>query len=274
MAASSTSAHPIRTLREYVTALEAAITLCLADPKTKPVHRLRTTTRRIEAQLALIDLLPGTPDHTKLARKTRRILKKLRRAAGEVRDLDVQMDLIESIADERPTREITKDSDRLRSDFKEDRKESEKELLHLLQQQKSDLAPLLEDLLDALEPVEELSLTSAQLTTLAKDWFHANIPPARDGVEDDTDHLHAIRKIAKLTRYLAENAPKEAATARRLAQSFEDLQQSGGEWHDWLVLAEIAEKKLGPSSLLVTELSNRRASALQMYKEHLHQMLS
>ena len=273
MTASSTSAHPIRTLREYVTALEAAVTLCLADPKTKPVHRLRTMTRRIEAQLSLLDLLPGIPDHAKLARKTRRILKKLRRAAGEVRDLDVQMDLIASIADEKPTREITKDSDHLRSSLKEDRRELEKNLLHLLEQQKSDLAPLLEDLLDALKPAEELSLTSTRLTTIAKDWFGANVPSAREGEENDTDHLHTIRKIAKLTRYLAENAPNQAKAARKLAQSFEELQQSGGEWHDWLVLAEIAEKKLG-SSPLVTELSNRSAAALTAYKKHLHGMLS
>lgn len=274
MAASSTSAHPIQILREYVTAFEAAITLCLADPKTKPVHRLRTMTRRIEAQLALLDLLPGIPDHTKLARKTKRILKKVRRAAGEVRDLDVQMDLIQSIAKEKPTLKITKEADRLHSRLEEDRKESAAKLLHLLQQQRSDLAPLLEDLLNSLKPADHLSLGSSQLTNLAKSWFHNNLPPTRDRETDNPDHLHSMRKVAKLTRYLAENAPKEARTTRRLAQSFEDLQQSGGEWHDWLVLAEIGKKKLGSSSALTLEFSDRSNIALAAYKQHLRKVLS
>ncbi|QNI37391.1 CHAD domain-containing protein [Edaphobacter albus] len=273
MAASSTSAHPIRTLREYITTLGAAITLCLVDPNTKHVHRLRTTTRRIEAQLALLDLLPGIPDHAKLARKTKRSLKKLRRAAGEVRDLDVQMDLIQSIADEKPTQEITKDSESLRSNLKKNRKRSATKLRRLLQKEKLELTLLLKDLLDALKSAEVLSLSSAQLKNLAKNWFHTNLPVVSDGEADAPDHLHDIRKVAKLTRYLAENAPKKARATRQLAQSFEDLQQSGGDWHDWLVLAEIAKKELGSSSPLVTELSNRSHAALAAYKEHLHRML-
>lgn len=274
MAVSSTSAHPIQTLREYITALEAAITLCLADPKTKPVHRLRTMTRRIEAQLALLTLLPEIPDHDKLARKTKRILKKLRRAAGNVRDIDVQIDLIQSIADEKPTREITKDSKQLQDDLEKERKRSATRLLDTLDQRQSGVTLPLEDLLDTLESAENLSLSSTQITKLAKSWFKTSLPPARNGDTDDPDHLHTIRKQAKLARYIAENAPKEARATRRFAQSFEDLQQSGGEWHDWLVLAEIAEKKLGSSSPLTSELSERSKIALGAYLQHLHTMLS
>src|ERR1700750_895759 len=79
---SSASAHPIRTLREQITTLEGAIVLCLAQSKAKAVHQLRTTTRRIEGQFAMLELIPGVPKHDKPARKARRILKRLRRAAG------------------------------------------------------------------------------------------------------------------------------------------------------------------------------------------------
>src|SRR5215468_252577 len=90
-----TTAHPIDTLRQYITELEAAILLCLDDPAKKPVHRLRTMTRRIEAQIALFEMLHVPKVYSKEARDARRLLKKIRRAAGEVRDLDVQRDNIE-----------------------------------------------------------------------------------------------------------------------------------------------------------------------------------
>ncbi len=88
------SAYPIRTLREHVTALEGAIMLVLVDSKKDSVHRLRTSTRRIEAQLELLSLLPDLPDYRRAAKKVRRPLKELRRAAGLVRDLDVQRGLV------------------------------------------------------------------------------------------------------------------------------------------------------------------------------------
>src|ERR1017187_7315792 len=88
------SAHPIQVLRDATTSLDAAILLCLADPEKSAVHRLRTTTRRIEAQLALLSMLPGLPPHEDEQRKVLRLIKKLRRSAGKVRDIDVQRDLI------------------------------------------------------------------------------------------------------------------------------------------------------------------------------------
>ena len=90
------AAHPVRTLRELVTSLGAAITLVLADPKPRSIHDLRTGTRRIEAQLELLALLPDLPRHAKPAKKAGKLLRKVRRAAGSVRDLDVQRNIVAS----------------------------------------------------------------------------------------------------------------------------------------------------------------------------------
>ena len=128
----STTAHPIRTLREHVTALEAAITLCLADPAPKPVHRLRTSTRRIEAQLMLLELLPALPLHHKTAGKARRLLKKLRRAAGQVRDLDVQNDLIATETPYDAPKSIHKSSLQLREALNEQRTVAAQRLIQTL----------------------------------------------------------------------------------------------------------------------------------------------
>ncbi len=96
---SSSVALPVQALREHITALEAAITVCLADPGHKPVHKLRTETRRVEALLLLLALVPGLPEHRKEAAALLRALAKLRRAAGTVRDLDVHRKMLEEFAE-------------------------------------------------------------------------------------------------------------------------------------------------------------------------------
>ena len=269
--ATSTSAHPIRTLREHVTALEAAITLCLADPKPRSVHRLRTTTRRIEGQFAMLALLPEIPEHDKLARKAQRVLKQLRRAAGKVRDLDVQLDLIRSITPEKASPSFERDASELHTELEDKRDAAADQLLRKLRRRQADIAILLESLLEALAPVEGIALSPVQLTALARDWFVDNAPPEPESNPDEPDHLHTLRKNAKLARYIAENAPKSAKTPRRLAATFESVQEAGGHWHDWLVLAEIASTRLGPSSPVTKGMTQRCHLALTVYRRHLRE---
>ena len=88
---------------------------------------------------------------------------------------------------------------------------------------------------------------------------------------ENPDHLHSLRKNAKLARYIAENAPKSAKTPRRLAASFESVQEAGGHWHDWLVLAEIAAGKVGPTSPLTKAFTQRCRLALTIYQRHLRE---
>lgn len=89
--------YPVRVLRAHVTELEAALAVCLAEPAARAVHRLRTGTRRVEAQLLLLALLPGLPEHRRETARLGRELRRLRRAAGEVRDLDVHRKHLETL---------------------------------------------------------------------------------------------------------------------------------------------------------------------------------
>lgn len=273
MAATSTLAYPIRSLREQVTALEAAITLCLAEPKTKPVHRLRTTTRRIEGQLAMFEVLLKIPKHRKEAGEARRLLKKLRRAAGEVRDIDVQMELIAESAPEGAADDLRDDAGKLRKKLEDDRSQHAEKLLKVLKKRQSEVTLALEELLEALVPVEKFALTATQLTELAESWYRKNVPRETPKTKDDPEYLHTIRKVAKLARYIAENAPENAKTPRRLAEEFESLQQSGGEWHDWLVLEEIARESVGKASPLTKVLAQRNRRSLAAYRRHLEEFL-
>jgi CHAD domain-containing protein len=274
MTVSDTSARPIQVLREHITVLEATITLCLAAPQAKSVHRLRTTTRRIEGQLAMFEHIPGVPKHDKLARESKRILKKLRRAAGEVRDIDVQIDLIEAVVPKDADQRLRKDSKRLRESLEEDREDHAKALLKMLKKKQAELALALELLMTAVDRAKDVSLTATELAALTRRWFQHNLPhePRKD--VEDPDYLHGIRKVAKLARYMAENGPKRAKTPRRLAQSFEDLQQSGGGWHDWLALSEISEDRLGASSALTKEFQRRCRISLAAYRRRLKESIA
>ncbi|GGG63960.1 CHAD domain-containing protein [Edaphobacter dinghuensis] len=249
-------AHPVRTLRELVTSLEAAITLTVADPKPRPVHHLRTGTRRIEAQLELLTLLPDLPKHDQPAVKARKRLRKLRRAAGRVRDLDVLRDLIPSRSDE---------AEQLQSFFKHQRERAAHRLIAAIDKHQAKLIRALENILETLAPVESLNLATEELAALARDWYARNAPAA--AAEQNHRQLHSTRKAAKLARYISESAT--ATSTRSLARTFESLQQSGGTWHDWLTLSDIAHRRLGDSSRLTQTITRHCERSLAEYQRHL-----
>jgi CHAD domain-containing protein len=247
------AAHPVRTLRELVTLLEAALALTVADPIPKAVHKLRTNSRRVEAQLELLALLPDLPDHAKPEKKAHKLLRKLRCAAGRVRDLDVHHDLIQSNSDE---------AEKLRSLFKRQRKPAAKELIVAIDKHQAKLLRALEALQQALAPAESLSLPAASLAQLILDWYARSAPTT---AKQNHRQLHDTRKAAKLARYLAQSTP----STRTLARTFESLQQYGGNWHDWLTLSNIAQHELGDSSPLAQDFKRRCKKSLAEYQSHL-----
>jgi CHAD domain-containing protein len=252
MAPSDSKARPILRLREHLTGLEAAIALCLADPKPKCVHQIRTATRRIEADLILLGLLRGLPNHAKPAAKVQRLLRKLRRVASRVRDMDVQRDLLQ------PTRQS--EARALRRHLKHQRHIEASHLHHVLKT----LDPtVLERLQETLSSAESMTLSSRQLAKSAEDWFAQQTADLNLQTETDEDRLHAIRKAAKLARYMAESAP----VPQRIAQHFERIQQLGGEWHDFLALAHTSKRFLGAKSPLTISLISQRDHALTIFRE-------
>lgn len=253
--------HPLETLRQHITELEAAILLCLDDPTKKPVHRLRTMTRRIEAQLTLLAALHVPSIHGEDAQQARRLLKKIRRAAGKVRDLDVHNDLI---AENTPPR-ARDEAARLRDKLQQQRAKAADQLQKALQKFHTRLTDTLESLLKTLETDEPPALTSTELSKLTTDWFVSKAPVPTENPDD----LHTIRKTAKIARYLAENAPKQARAPRKLAIQFESLQQVGGEWHDWLILSEIARDETGRSSPLTAAFTRKCRQSLASYRRRL-----
>ncbi len=264
MAPSKPDVYPVETLREHIVSLEAAITLALADPKKDPVHRLRTSTRRIEAQLELLSLLPDLPLHTKLVKKTRKLLKKLRRAAGLVRDLDVQRNLIQQQVPATSPKKLRHEARDLRRTLRDRRSAEADNLQPILEMEQRKLAPLLERLLDTLEPARDFSISRRQLAELTLLLYQRGVlSTSTTSTTDDPDVLHSVRKYAKLARYVAESGDPS------LSHRFESIQQAGGTWHDLLTLAAIACKQLGPRSSLSQAVTQQRDIALKAYREAL-----
>jgi CHAD domain-containing protein len=281
MVRSGQSALPIRNLGEVAASLEAAIRLCLAKPLQRAVHDLRTATRRVEAQLELLSMLPDLPPHAQQRQLVLGLLKKLRRAAGQVRDLDVQLDLIRREADadknaSSPDPAIRVEARRLRRTLNRDRDHAADHLQQLLHKQHARLPQAFGELLATLAPAESTALSELRLIELilARYGSPRETETPELPVPDDTARLHELRKRAKLARYLAESAPKSAVAAQRLAGQFAILQRAGGEWHDWLILAEIAADELGDSAKLPQRFLAHAEVSLRAFRQRLGEAIS
>lgn len=259
MAAGTSSAHPIETLRSQTTRLEQVLAVCLAKPTPAAVHRLRTTIRRVEAQTKLLNQLPGLPPHDRESRTLRKCLKKLRRLAGKVRDLDVQLDLIASTS----TPDTDSEARRLRRLLKDQRDDQAVILLDYARRAHGDVSVALESLTASLRSVEQFDLPIGDLVVRTKRWFARRYrPPVSQ------NQLHTTRKLAKLARYMLESA-QDSVTAKRMAKRFEDIQHKGGQWHDWLQLAATAADMLERPNPLIKLYKQERDLKLTSYRKAL-----
>jgi len=246
------------------------MSVCLAKPKKEAVHKVRTQTRRIEAQLELLRLLKGLPKYKAEARKVLRQLKKLRRAAGRVRDLDIAQQLIEESAAEQKAAEhkVEKQTgahplEKFRKRCRKGRKRAARKLEAMLEKGQVKVSKTLEALMKALEPAEDRELAVMELEGLVEQHFKRTHGLMMQN--PSTEQLHTVRKAAKVARYMAENAP-DALTAARKAKRFEAVQEAGGAWHDWLDLAEAAADELGEKHAVAVEFAAMRDERLAAYR--------
>lgn len=260
---------PVPVLRRHITELEAAIAVCLADPGVKAVHRLRTGTRRVEALLLLIDLVPGLPEQRKRATRFLHALKRLRRAAGTVRDLDVHRAMLEALAEPQTAALLSESAQELAQHMGRQREHAAAALQELLGKRQANTTRAAERLLEALQPAEALRLPAADLLRFADSILtRGRTLDATRTRRWSEDELHDARKAAKAARYVAEAAPGNPKLARA-ARRFEALQEAGGHWHDALELARAARKHLGKDHELTAMYCAARDRKLEAYREAL-----
>jgi CHAD domain-containing protein len=201
------------------------------------VHRFRTNSRRVEALIA--ELVPETRNKKKLLR----LLSKLRKKAGKLRDIDVQTTFLKALK-------------------VPDRQNHRAQLLEILAEEHSRRSRKLSKAFDP-ETVRELRkrLRRAQ-AEIKLDGFeplrcaYACLPKPGQA-QPNEKFLHACRIAAKQARYLAElDADSAAATA--FVAELKRAQDAIGEWHDVLKLQGQAEQRFGSAreSALVAALQN------------------
>jgi CHAD domain-containing protein len=200
------------------------------------VHAFRTSTLRLQT---LFEQLIPTRDRNQ--RKLLKMLDRVRRRAGKVRDLDVQLAALRSLKAPQEPRRKTQLMQRLI----ELREKHENKLRKLLT--KNTVQEIRKRLNRASREVkleagrDPLQIARTKLSQMAR--------PAGPITED---LLHQYRRIVKRARYAAEFAPKSAEGAQFLVQ-LQRLQDAVGNWHDWLTLTQTAAKRIGDvnqSSLL------------------------
>lgn len=197
----------------------------------KGVHRLRTTIRRLET---LAHQAGDEPE--KKGQKALEELRALRKRAGKVRDLDIQVRFLASVgngsasADRRALTEAlkkkrAKQASRLSAAAKE--LEGSKLFGRVARIMEKSATASMDDSSAALEHVRQA------ITELAV--HHSS----RQALKPE--RLHELRIRLKLLRYQAELAD-ETPAQKNLVEELKSVQDAIGEWHDWEMLSESAEE--------------------------------
>jgi CHAD domain-containing protein len=213
-------------------AFNVAVAQCGDDLDPDAVHRLRTGSRRLQAMLEATLRETAGEALEQPARAWLRQLKRLRRAAGPVRDLDVHRKLLEDwIGKEPPAPEEEKLTVWLKDERKRlahsARKQIKKNERGLAERQAAFLAASgRQSLLRTARPAESIAL-------------EAFVRAADQMPLLDAENLHDFRKATKRARYLAESGARGEVT-----RALKRIQDAIGEWHDWLCLFEEAKSAL------------------------------
>jgi CHAD domain-containing protein len=205
------------------------------------IHRLRTGARRL--QILLTDL---SPQQNGSQKKLLKLLSRLRKRAGKVRDLDVQLAALRSLKMPREPRRKTQ----LINELIELRAQLEKKL------RKTADKDTVRETRKRLKRAYKYFDPKAGRDPLAvgKEMLQRINP---EGVPFTEGLMHQYRIAAKRARYAAEFAPASSESARFIAM-LKRIQDALGDWHDWLTLTQTASNHLGDvrDSSLVAELHN------------------
>ena len=251
---------PSPTFEKLSIELAGTLVACRADPGSREVHALRIAVRRIEAFLHAMTGDDPRDERLRVGtKKALRQLKKVRRAAGPVRDLDVQRKLIAGITIKAAASQSTKERQSLEGEAKRlderlhrQRKEAAEKLTSVVRKTESKLERSLGAIADTMTGWRPLSLLNMARRLVLRSSLH---------LEDASpESLHLYRKQAKAARYLAE-METTSTPAQRLAKKLKRVLDAIGRWHDLLLLAQEAKALLGKESTLAVAIREERERA-------------
>src|SRR3984957_4976431 len=217
------------------------VTRLTRKPAPESVHKFRTNSRRVEAVLSEV-----VPELNRNDKKLLRLLSRLRKKAGRVRDLDVEIASLRSlkIPGGNGHKSLFVDAlvqERAKCEQKLAKAFDRETAARVRKRLKRAIASI-----DLPKNTDPLTLTLGKLAKLSSD----HVP-----LTEKT--LHQYRIIGKRARYIAELADEDSG-AKRVVDQLKHMQDVIGDWHDWLKLAQRAEKLFGGvrDSALVAMLRN------------------
>src|SRR6266853_1932929 len=221
--------------------LERDLDRLSAHPEANNVHRFRTGVRRL--QTLLEELCPARDRNQ---RRLLKLLTRIRKKAGKVRDLDVQLAALRSLKfpqQPRPKTQLMHQLIELRGQREKKlskalTREAVREIHKRLKRGRKDFRPEVNR--------DPLAVARQILEPIAR----------ADGLPSE-ELVHQYRILGKRARYAAEFASKSPQSVQFIAQ-IERIQDALGDWHDWHTLTQSAAERLGDAreSSLVAALHN------------------
>lgn len=233
-----------------------------AESGPEVVHQLRVSCRRARAALAAFDDLVDR----QLARKLNRTLRKLRRGAGALRDLDVQAEILARDASKLPP-DLRKAARALARDLADRREGLGDRLRAVVDKHSNDRWERLQSGL--LKSIDASRVGERMVEHLARRVVRIAaddaLAAASAGLET-VERAHALRVALKRLRYRIELFRRcgDAATIKSILSMLEDLQDSLGKMNDLDQVAVVVEEaaregRAGtPMSKLAAEYRRRR----------------
>jgi CHAD domain-containing protein len=216
---------PLRKLRKQLNAFPP-------NPHPEDVHSLRTQTRRLEATLTALVL-----HRNKEPRRLIKAITPVRKAAGKVRDVDVFIADVLTLADSHESEGLG----RLVEHLAKMRVKNARKLYEVVSRKRREARKGLRHSSKLIE------------RTLKEDSSAANGEAAPKILINELSHwpsldksnLHTFRIRIKELRYTLQLS-KEADA--KLVDQLGEVRDAIGEWHDWIELRKIANKVLDPAS--------------------------
>ncbi|HVO62812.1 MAG TPA: CHAD domain-containing protein [Terriglobales bacterium] len=210
--------------------LDRQLSKLASKPQPKNIHQFRTVARRIETALAE---LIADPDRKSC--KLLKLITKLRRRAGKVRDLDVQIAALRSLkVSEQPGIKT-----QLLQTMTEKRGRRERRCLDMLD--KETVRELRRRLKKAKDTLTEAAPDPQVLVRTRLAAFSNSTGVVTEKL------LHHYRIEGKQIRYLAE-LTGDNPEAQRIIDELKRMQDVLGEWHDWLTLNATVSKLLSENT--------------------------
>lgn len=237
--------HPLlppfeRQARAFGTYLPEAV-----EGEVEPLHQCRVATRRLRELLPLC----GPEVSAAIAQRARRRLRRVGRAMGPVRELDVSLELVDELARQEVIRDEAEQ--RLRQHLLDERDEHREQMLDRLRT--INTRKLERDLAEVARLLGMRQQTDAWAQVLAS-RMGSRAQALRETADAAgplyiADRVHAVRIATKRLRYVLELAGDTAeARTKRAVRDARSVQEILGRLHDLDVLAGLMQDAIAAAA--------------------------